>query len=243
MNMSIVCIIFLGIFCNLNICDMKECGKADNKRLLLHSESDVMNELLKLKSELANLTSDNNALKMQVTELQSKVNHLEQSDVASVHTRVGRLEQSLNNVINGLGNLTQDMTGSTYIRWGKNSCSSDSEVIYQGYIAGKYSSDPGSGTNHLCLPNDPTWANYDNITTSWRGTLFGTEINLQEPNPIFEYPVNNQDLPCTVCKSKRTTSLMIPARKNCYTGWTLEYWGYLMTSAYTTLRLPQTIFV
>ena len=25
---------------------------------------------------------------------------------------------------------------------------------------------------------------------------------------------------------------MIPGRKNCYPGWTLEYWGYLMTSAY-----------
>ena len=86
---------------------MRECDKADNKRLLLHSESDIMNELLKLKSEVANLTSDNNALRTQVNALQTKVNHLEQSDVASVQSRMVKLEQSLSNALYDIGNLTQ----------------------------------------------------------------------------------------------------------------------------------------
>jgi hypothetical protein len=39
----------------------------------------------------------------------------------------------------------------------------------------------------------------------------------------------NQNVPCAVCRSKkRSTYLMIPRRNECYTGWRLEYHGYLM---------------
>ena len=42
--------------------------------------------------------------------------------------------------------------------------------------------------------------------------------------------VNNHNVPCAVCYvATRSVSLMIPAKTQCPTLWTLEYIGYLMT--------------
>jgi hypothetical protein len=65
-----------------------------------------------------------------------------------------------------------------------------------------------------------------------RAHIYGAEIDIEEPNQIFPYAVSNQDIPCVVCKSPRSISLMIPARKECYPGWTIEYWGYLMAAIF-----------
>ena len=51
-------------------------------------------------------------------------------------------------------------------------------------------------------------------------------------NP-FKKPLNNYDAPCVVCYvESRGSQLMIPATYVCPSGWTREYWGYLMTKSY-----------
>jgi hypothetical protein len=47
--------------------------------------------------------------------------------------------------------------------------------------------------------------------------------------------MDDEDVPCVVCRSPRPTTLIIPGRKDCYSGWTIEYVGYLMSghSAHT----------
>ena len=51
----------------------------------------------------------------------------------------------------------------------------------------------------------------------------------------YEVPVagsHDHNVPCAVCyASTRETVLMIPARTSCPTGWTREYYGYLMLTA------------
>ncbi|XP_045157209.1 short-chain collagen C4-like [Mercenaria mercenaria] len=171
---------FLVFIAVLQLVSSKE---ATSKRLLLHSEDDISQRLIKLETELETLKN------------------------SSKHT----------------GN------GSTYVRWGRNTCPGDNELVYHGYTAGKHWNTPGSGTDNLCLPHDPTWGNYvDGNYNRWRSHIFGAEIDIVEPNHIFPYAVNEEDMPCAVCKSPRSISLMIPARKECYPGWTMEYWGYLM---------------
>ena len=102
-----------------------------------------------------------------------------------------------------------------------------------GYTAGKHYNSVGSGTTNLCLPHDPQWANYvDGNAGCCRAYIYGTEIDIAEPNNIFPYEVSQEDMPCVVCKSPRSTSLMIPARKECYKGWNMEYWGYLMAGVH-----------
>ena len=43
-------------------------------------------------------------------------------------------------------------------------------------------------------------------------------------------PVHDLGVPCSVCyTNQRETALMIPAKAYCPSGWTREYYGYLMT--------------
>ena len=55
--------------------------------------------------------------------------------------------------------------------------------------------------------------------------IYGTE---------YEFGIgskHNQNVPCAVCYTpSKTASLMIPAKANCPSGWTREYYGYLMSA-------------
>ena len=120
--------------------------------------------------------------------------------------------------------------GTTYIRWGKTSCSNytDAELVYDGYATGGYYTHTGSGTNYLCLPKDPL--HEPDIASGSRVRIYGAEYTKQ---PGFKNNLHNHDVPCAVCRTHRTNVLMIPGRKQCYNKWRLEYHGFLMTSLYT----------
>ncbi|KAH3854077.1 hypothetical protein DPMN_096616, partial [Dreissena polymorpha] len=38
----------------------------------------------------------------------------------------------------------------------------------------------------------------------------------------------DHEVPCAVCFTNASTTIMIPAKKTCYNGWKLEYRGFLM---------------
>lgn len=130
-----------------------------------------------------------------------------------------------------LNKMTTEGHGAVYVRWGRNMCPEDATLVYNGYIGGKYYDEAGSGSDSLCLPSDPTWSNYtDGNASCCRGHIFASEIHVDEPSGIFPYKVHQQDMPCAVCKTLKSTTLMIPARANCYPGWKLEYTGYIMAN-------------
>ena len=106
-------------------------------------------------------------------------------------------------------------------------------------MAGRHSADQGSGKDDVCLPSDPTWDNYvDGSPGCCRAFIYGTEIDLYSPSgpTIFRDDTNQQDMPCAVCRTQKSTALMIPGRKDCYPGWGLEYGGYLMAGLHGTKR-------
>ena len=115
-------------------------------------------------------------------------------------------------------------SGSTYVRWGRTSCPSTSELVYDGYAGGGYHGEQGSGTNYLCLPKDPEWVQVH--TTPYEGHVHGAEY--QDIGSLFQ-AINDKDVPCAVCQTKSSNILMIPAKQSCHTGWVLEYSGYLMS--------------
>ena len=47
---------------------------------------------------------------------------------------------------------------------------------------------------------------------------------------MFEKDVLNENMPCTFCRTDFPTTVTFPARNDCYTGWTLQYSGYLVTN-------------
>lgn len=123
-------------------------------------------------------------------------------------------------------------TGATYVRWGRTVCPSvyGTVKIYDGFAAGDHYTHGGGGVELLCLPKDPTWGKYS-ATTVGHAYLYGTEYELKGANKdaLFGKHVHDNNVPCVVCQSVgRFATLRIPGRTNCYSGWTKEYFGYLM---------------
>ncbi|KAL4236737.1 hypothetical protein ACF0H5_005121 [Mactra antiquata] len=140
--------------------------------------------------------------------------------LTSLENTVEQLKESLRQseeAIEDLSKKTRD-SGSVYIRWGRR------------FTAGKKYNDKGGGSDTICLPEDPSWSNFTTCTDGGRGYVYGTEIDISEPSGVFENRVIDQDIPCVACHIKTSSVMMIPGRSHCYTGWHLEYSGYLMTA-------------
>ncbi|XP_030846965.1 short-chain collagen C4-like [Strongylocentrotus purpuratus] len=126
---------------------------------------------------------------------------------------------------------TPPSDGVIYTRWGNDVCPEDAELIYSGSIGGARYTHTGSGSNHLCMPDEPI---YDEVTASsvddGRALLYSSEYEVSN-GPSRIRPMHNHSPTCAVCRapSGRTSKLMIPARNVCPSQeWRLEYAGYLM---------------
>ncbi|XP_071144752.1 short-chain collagen C4-like [Mytilus edulis] len=129
-------------------------------------------------------------------------------------------------------------SGNTYTRWGKTSCPSTAALVYEGYAAGNAKTEKGGGANFLCLPKDPEWRSYSDSKASWIGRIFGVEYQIKD-NSVYSTSFHDKEMPCSVCLiTEKSTSLMVPGKVTCPTGWTKEYTGYLMSQAIGGNRQP-----
>ena len=96
-------------------------------------------------------------------------------------------------------------------------------MVYKGQVTGPSWLSVGGGPNWQCLPDDPKYN--PSAPTAPQSSLRAAQYR--------HGSVNNHRMPCTVCESgKRVSQLMIPAKTRCPPGeWTLEYKGYLGSSA------------
>ena len=122
---------------------------------------------------------------------------------------------------------------TTYIRWGRTRCPSNSNVVYSGYAGGSLFKDQGAAASMVCLPKDPDWKRHDNRLQNG-GLMYGAEYDDGYAAPGRESIITGKhhyerDVPCIVCEAQRTLMIMIPGKSECYPGWTREYWGYLMS--------------
>ena len=107
-------------------------------------------------------------------------------------------------------------------------------MLFRSRVGGNWHTHTGGGSNHICLPEHPLYANYDDKWQPSASAVYGAEYAVSGFNP-FKKPLNNHEVPCAVCYvSSRGTYVMIPARNVCPSGWTREYWGYLMTEGYSS---------
>ena len=121
------------------------------------------------------------------------------------------------------------MGGETYIRWGRTTCPSISgtELVYTGWAAGSHYTHSGSGANYLCLTKTPQSLRFSSATNN-HGIVYGAEYEAQSGQP--NHGVHDNNVPCTVCRvTQRYSVLMIPGQYTCPTGWTREYYGYLVS--------------
>ena len=107
-------------------------------------------------------------------------------------------------------------------------------IFVEGYAAGPHYNQPGSGSNFLCLPEDPQWKTY--VTGNQGPSIYGVEYELYAFRNVFSLRNNgghsllDKPAPCAFCYVQgRSTVAMIPARTRCPNGWTKEYGGYVVT--------------
>ncbi|KAL3881105.1 hypothetical protein ACJMK2_027567 [Sinanodonta woodiana] len=144
---------------------------------------------------------------------------------------------NINKTHQGQTDFKSSLGGAIYVRWGRTTCpSGNTELVYNGVAAGSYHEHDGAAANTLCLPYDPVWNKYSQSVYN-NSMIFGAEYastsNLQFSMTNAEQ-LQNHNMPCSVCRShSRNSAFMLPARKNCYEGWHLEYQGYLMAGHYS----------
>jgi len=122
-------------------------------------------------------------------------------------------------------------------------------LLFKGYAAGPRHDQCGSGSNYLCLPEDPQWKNYlaEIQGHDAAGYIAGVEYELHNSgiyrNNVFSQRNNggnqliDNPAPCAVCYvGGRSTVFMVPARTQCPDGWTTEYAGYLVSERRTHCR-------
>jgi len=103
----------------------------------------------------------------------------------------------------------------------------------EGSMGSGYYGHTGGGTNYVCLTNNPI---YDKYQSGWQvrtGAMYGTEYETSFPG-FTRDSLDNHEALCAVCYVRsRGSQVMIPGTNKCPSGWTREYYGYLMTSHYT----------
>ena len=118
--------------------------------------------------------------------------------------------------------------GTVYVRWGHDQCPSTAQLVYSGRAGGSYYSHSGSGSNPQCLPLDPNFLTPIS-GVQYRALMYGAEYESETDSKSHVHGRYNTDVPCAVCHvSNRTAVYMVPAKYTCPTGWTREYYGYLM---------------
>ena len=132
------------------------------------------------------------------------------------------------------GDKTKDKNGGTvYVRWGHDQCPSTAQLVYSGRAGGPYYTHAGGGSNPQCLPLDPNFLTPISGPQGFRGLMYGAEYETFTDRNSHVHGRHTTDVPCAVCHvSNRTAVYMVPAKYTCPTGWTREFYGYLMTSHY-----------
>ena len=70
-------------------------------------------------------------------------------------------------------------------------------------------------------------------TQIYRALMYGAEHQTHTDSNSPVHGHHDNDVPCAVCHvSNRTALYMVPAKYTCPTGWTREYYGYLMAEYY-----------
>ena len=116
--------------------------------------------------------------------------------------------------------------GVTYNRWGHTACRSGVSLVYSGKTGSSYSGHSGGGSNYLCMPNDPQYMSHRSGVQGY-SYVYGTEYEATLVSGRSQH-----NAACAVCYiPNKHTTIMIPAKTTCSSGWIREYYGYLMSES------------
>ncbi|XP_076461188.1 uncharacterized protein LOC143293809 [Babylonia areolata] len=120
--------------------------------------------------------------------------------------------------------LTTNGSGSVFTRWGRTACPNGTSLVYSGVAGGSHYMHTGGGSNYLCLVMVPQMETM--ALPQYYSLLYGAEYENIEGH-------HDQDVVCSVCLTRQSTTLMIPATVTCPPGWSTQYRGHLMAGHHT----------
>ena len=100
-------------------------------------------------------------------------------------------------------------------------------LTFVGFVGGTHYSTQGGGVNYQCLPNDPDYNLFANASSPIPfnvAIISGAEYESGDNDGIFPSVAQNKNVPCARCYAPGPT-FMIPAKRNCPSGWKKEYEG------------------
>ena len=123
--------------------------------------------------------------------------------------------------------------GIVHVRWGYDQCPSTAQLVYSGRAGGS-NWNQGGASNPQCLPVDPNFLKSISGHQEYRALMYGAEYNTRTYTNSHLHGRHNHDVPCAVCyATQRSTVYMLPAKYTCPSGWTREYYGYLMAELHS----------
>ncbi|CAH1785171.1 unnamed protein product [Owenia fusiformis] len=182
-----------------------------------------------LSEKFENIKENITALGVTTNEQRRQMNSM----ATDLNFKVGNLEHTFHVVSTRVNNLAY----TTYVRWGRTICPNSTTTLYEGITGGSHWEKTGGGAEYKCLPLQPQWGNFNDRTARYSALMYGVEYQVEAPDanpflhtnaPSDSNSLNDREVPCVLCAVPRVTTLMIPARNTCPSGWTQEYKGYLM---------------
>ena len=182
-------------------------------------------EISNLKSEIVSAKHNHNLFQQLFQEIH---NATWQINVSLHQYAESQVESIQANLLDQLSSIIrrEDLVhvGGAYYRWGSSSCRSGATRVYAGRTGVSASEQRGSGGNYLCMPNDPEYTLASRSGVQGYGYVYGTEYE----DPLVSGR-QDHNVPCAVCYiPTKHAVIMIPAKTSCPSGWTREYYGYLM---------------
>lgn len=136
--------------------------------------------------------------------------------------------------------------GSAYLHAGSKRCPSAHKTLYSGALAGSYYGHRGSGADLVCMTSVPRYLS-TNSGNAAGAIVYNTEYefsNAAFPSLIAKH---DYDVPCSWCQRplSRSHSLTVPAKRECPSGFTAEFYGFLVSERHnhgkgTYICLPAT---
>ncbi|VDI84327.1 Hypothetical predicted protein [Mytilus galloprovincialis] len=201
--------------------------------------SDMARDLTKLSSHhndsmnmfFRNLQNENQTSHQLISDMNQTMHIFTQQISNNVSQSNSQIKKMLHDEIHVIRQQVDDESnarGTTYVRWSRKQCptKNDTELVYSGYTGGGYYGDTGAAPESVCLPLDP---DFNKTSGTDNGRMHGAEFdsNFFASNSVY------QDVPCAVCRVKQASSvIMIPGKNRCYTGWNMEYYGYLSKNSH-----------
>ncbi|PVD34521.1 hypothetical protein C0Q70_05796 [Pomacea canaliculata] len=148
-----------------------------------------------------------------------------------VASMVTQHDQDITNLISDVQGL-KELTGSTFVRWGRNECPDNATLVYRGFTSASHYDDTASTPNRLCLTDTPGFDSTDMYGDFYQ-RVFGAEYFVTGPNHTV--------VPCAVCRTPQPTTIMVPGTWNCSEGWDTQYIGHIIGHFFTDIRASEYI--